>query len=218
MDVRRTVETLGRHWRLIITGLVLGAALGGAVAMTIAPTYTATAQALVSIASPETRSPTVLASGSQYIQQRMTSYAELVRTSRVLDTVINTNTFPLTSQKLSEQVAAHSTVETALIDISAAGDDPSSVAQLADAVAQELATTIQELENGTVRVTLSAPAAVPTEPSNRRVPITVGVAAAGGLLAAASLALLLDQRRGLRRHRHEVGDEATRGPAGGADP
>jgi polysaccharide biosynthesis transport protein len=89
MDVRRTVDAVRRRWPIVVAVAVLLPALVGALTLSSAPRYRATTQGFVTVNSPETRSPNVLSSGSLFILGRMTSYAQLAVTGRVLDPVVS---------------------------------------------------------------------------------------------------------------------------------
>ncbi|MEU2349084.1 Wzz/FepE/Etk N-terminal domain-containing protein [Modestobacter sp. NPDC049651] len=191
MDVRTTLGLLARRWLVVVGTAVVAALVVGVLAWSRTPTYTASADVLVSVAAPETRSTNVLASGSQFILQRMTSYAELATASRVLDPVATAlGTDP---DELSQHVAATASVDTALVRIRAGDRDPETAARMADAVARQLEDAVGDLENGTVRAALTAPAQVPGSPSDTSAVVLVALAAAGGLVLGAALVLLLDR-------------------------
>jgi capsular polysaccharide biosynthesis protein len=201
LDVRSTLETLRRRWLIVLLVPVLVGALALAVTLHRTPVYKASAQGLASVAAPQTRSANVLTSGSLYILARMTSYAQLGETRRVLDPVAASLHLGISGRALGDRVSTSAVVNTAFIDVTAEADDPDRAAEIADATVRQLGTTVGQLENGTIQVTLSSPAVAPPTPSNFRFITSVGVGLFLGLLLGMGLALGLDRISARRRGR-----------------
>jgi receptor protein-tyrosine kinase len=163
--------------------------------------YTATAQGVVSVAAPQTRSANVLTSGSLYIIARMTSYAQLGETPGVLDPVASSLGLGVSGRALSDRVSTSAVVDTAVIDVTAEADDPDQAAEIADATVRQLGAAVGQFENGTIQVTLSSPAIAPSTPSNFRFITNVGVALFLGLLLGMGLALAVDRVSARRQAR-----------------
>src|SRR5271167_2571843 len=84
MDFMSTWQAIRRRWLMVAGVTVAMAAVVGALTLLRQPTYTATAEGLVSISHPQTRPPWALTDGSQYITDRMTSYAQIGGTTLVI--------------------------------------------------------------------------------------------------------------------------------------
>ena len=210
MNAQRLLDAVRRSWLLVVLSALVF--LGIAVALTAlpAPQYGATARGFVSVSAPEKRSPNVLTSGSQYIQARMTSYAQLGTSNPVVEPVISSLKLSESPQALRRRLSASAVVETAFIEIEVTDPDPAQAMVIADALVIQLGRTIEDLENGTVRVALSDPATPPARPSNRQFIRTGAVAAAGGLVVGMGLAVLVSSVR-VRRRGSAVGPSASAG-------
>src|ERR1700761_7852976 len=89
MEVETALHAVRTRWVMIALLTTAMAALGAIFALLNPQTYTATAEGLFAVTSPESRPPYALANGSQYILDRMTSYAQLGRTTPVLAPVVD---------------------------------------------------------------------------------------------------------------------------------
>ena len=188
------------RWLIVAGVTVILAVLAGTLTMLRQPVYTATAEGLVSISHPQTRPPWALTDGSQYITDRMTSYAQLGVTTPVVLPVYERLHL---HETLVGHVASNWVTDKALLRVSVTYGDPALAAHIADGILQQLGSTIEQIENGDVVVTQVSPASVPSAPSNHNVLMNVLVAAAAGLVlgmfAAVGLQAISDRagRRGL---------------------
>ena len=86
MEFRDYARTATRRWRVLATGLLLGVAGAATVTLAMEPVYEARTQLFVS--TPQGQSDTTsLLQGSNFSQQRVKSYAELVTSPLVLEPV-----------------------------------------------------------------------------------------------------------------------------------
>ena len=198
MEVRWAVATIRRQPLVVALPSLLLAVLAAVLTYSTVPVYTAAARGVVSVAEPSSRSANVLTSGSQYILARLTSYAELATTTQVLDPVAATFGLPQGGPALARSVSAQNEVHTAFIDVSASDEQPQRAAAVADAVLARLAATVDDLENGNVRLVSTGPVAVPTAPSNKGVTVNVVLGALGGLVLGVALAVLAQFARDRR--------------------
>jgi capsular polysaccharide biosynthesis protein len=121
----------------------------------------------------------------------MSSYAQMGTTARVLEPVISSLQLEETPPTLAGHVVSQSRVKTAFIDVSVEYNDPALAARIADTAARQLGTTMEQLENGNLRVVVSSPAAMPMAPSNHRLTVNLLFGAASGLILGIAIALLL---------------------------
>jgi succinoglycan biosynthesis transport protein ExoP len=194
MDVRQAARTVRQRWWIVVLGVVVVAVAAGGWTLASPRVYTTSAQALVSISSPQSKPAYMLASGSQYILDRMTSYAQLGETPRVLGPVASSLRLDESATALQAQVTSLNRVDTASIDVTAEYGDPETAARIADAVARRLGDTIQELENNTVKVSIAGHAPIPSAPSNHKLARTAVLGGAGGLVLGLAIALLIPAR------------------------
>ena len=143
-----------------MTGAALLVALG--VVLISPPSYQATAQVFVASLGEGT-------SGSQFVNQRVTSYPDVARSSAVLGPVIEDLDLAESVADLRARVSASNPAETSQIDIAVTDADAERAAEVANAVAEQFGTVVEQLERpGTgeapVELTVTDPATVPTSP------------------------------------------------------
>ncbi|MFC8799083.1 polysaccharide biosynthesis tyrosine autokinase [Streptomyces griseoincarnatus] len=158
------------------------------------PLYTAQSLVFVSFSSAQTT--TELNAGATYVQRQVVSYTNLVGAERVLDPVVEELGLDTGTPALRKRVTAESPADTVLIQISATDEEPVLAAKISDAVAQNLAKEVAELETpveeetSPVRLEVVRNAVVPTAPSAPNIRLNVAVALITGLMLGAGLAAL----------------------------
>ena len=201
MEVGTALQAIKRRWLAItlITAVLAGAA--GLFSLWSPPTYTATAEGLLSVTSPQSRPPYALANGSQYILDRMTSYAQLGNTTPVLGPVVDDLHLQETPLTLSGRVTSKSLADRAVLQVTVQYSDPNVAARIADDTLTQVGKAVSRIENGNIKVTAVGPAAVPSESSKLDVIISIAVGALAGLVIGLILAITLEaihQRGGWR--------------------
>ncbi len=190
MDNVSYLEIFRRRWLALLIAVLLGTGTAALVAFTIPPTYSATATLFPVVDDPDAS----LAERSQFSLARVSSYTDLVRSSDVLEPVIDELGLAVSVQELSRRVSATNPSSTVNIEITArAGAAPAS-AEIANAVADSLSRLVSRVENvGTFSVTLERliPALTPTAPSAPQKPVILGLGLLTGLAGGAIAALLL---------------------------
>lgn len=188
------VDTLRRHWRLVVALTVLGAVGGYFLASTQPNMYRASATVLVS--SDQAGSASDLLQGSVYVESLVTSYAAMATSELVLEPVIDELDLPTTSRGLAGSLTAESPASTFLIEIHAERGEAAEAQDLANAVADELAVAVSDVspsiqDEPAVRVNTIQSATLPAgpfAPDERRMAAMGGAA---GLLLGVAFALLL---------------------------
>lgn len=204
MEVGTALDAIRRRWLIVAVITATVAAVAGILALSSAPTYTATAEGLVSVTSPQTRPPYALANGSQYILDRMTSYAQLAQTTPVLAPVVSDLHLEETPLTLGGRVTSQSLADKAVLKVSVNYSDPVVAAHVADATMAQLGQAVSRIENGRVKVTALGPAAVPAVSSKFGLIVKGGVGAVAGFVLGIFVAVGLEvfsQREGSRRTR-----------------
>jgi len=201
MDLRDYVRVLGKHWfgMLLIFVLCTAAAFGYTY---LQPrVYTASAQMFVSISTKVTtgaNGQTSVSSSTPYVLQRLTSYVQVVDSPRVLQPVIDGLGLDISVAGLAPSVSATNPTGTVILDISVTNLDPVRAADIANAVAQQLSTVIQDLEAQTlgssvlVKATLTKPAEPPSAPSSPRTRVNILLGMVIGLMLGLGYAFLRD--------------------------
>ncbi|MHB8449152.1 MAG: tyrosine-protein kinase domain-containing protein [Mycobacteriales bacterium] len=169
MTLRDYGRVLRKRWRLLAACILL--AVGGAAAAIVltTPTYSASVQLFVSTPIQGVDLANAY-SGSQFTQQQVTSYADVVGTPTVTAPVIAQLHLPFTANQLAKKISATVPLNTVLIDIAVSDTNPGRAAAIANAVAAQFVTVVDQLETPTtggkspVRVSVVQGATTPTAP------------------------------------------------------
>ncbi|MDN4173609.1 polysaccharide biosynthesis tyrosine autokinase [Nocardioides sp. SOB77] len=193
------LSVLARRWRIVVVAALLGVAVATAITSQLTPSYRATSQLFVALASGD--SAAEQAQGQLFAANRVKSYPDLAESPLVLDPVIAELGLDTTAEDLAGQVSAEAPANTVLLEVSVDDPSPQLAADLANAVSLQLGKAIEDLDKTSpsaespVRVSQVRPATTPEDP---RTPIpllnlAIGLLAGLGLgLAAASLRDTLD--------------------------
>jgi capsular polysaccharide biosynthesis protein len=188
MEFTEYLAVLRRHWRIWVGCTAVALLLAAVVLETTPRTYEATARVFVS-ASPS------ISNSAQFVNQRAKSYPAVAVSEAVLGPVIERLGLDLTSAELRSRVTADNPVDTSQVQVTTSGLDPDEVAAISNAVAEELADVVEELEtpasgNRPVTLTVNDPATAPTR-AVTPVPLYVlGLGLIAGLFVGLAAAVL----------------------------
>lgn len=215
MNLQDYVGVLRRGWRLVVATTLAVVALTALVTATTTPTYMATTQLFVSTPGGNTSD---LLQGSSFTQRQVTTYADLMKTPAVLQPVIDDLGLQLTAVELARKVSASVPPNTVLIDIAVTDHDPVQAQTLADAIANQFTSTVEELESvegsSPVKATVVQPAQPPDSPVSPRPARNIALALAAGLVLGYGGALIrevLDTRVTTERDVSRVTDATVIG-------
>jgi capsular polysaccharide biosynthesis protein len=202
MELRTLLAVLRRGWFLIVISAATTVAVAGLYLSTSTPTYSASAEYLISPRPTGSANDTYQA--GLYVTGRMPSYAALATSASVADRVAAELRLPDSPDSLAAQVTASVPTDTTIVDIAASADDPERAQQLANSFGEQFAVAVRQLEgegqNSVVRVTALAPAQLPSSPvSPRRKLILAAALLLGlgvGVLAAVLRSRFADPRTG----------------------
>lgn len=195
MELTEYLAVVRRHWRIWVA-ITAAALLLAAIVLQLTPrTYAATARVFVA-ASPS------ISNSAQFVNQRTKSYPGVAVSQAVLGPVIERLGLDETTAELRSRITADNPVDTSQVQVTASGRDPQEAASIANAVAEQLAEVVEELEtpqsgNRPVTLTVSDPATVPTAPVSPVPAFVLGLGLFAGLfagLAAAVVRSRLDSR------------------------
>ena len=164
-----------------------------AVSLLETPLYTSSTQLFVSTRDSSTVSAVV--QGSQFSQQRVMSYAQLITGEELASRVIHRLNLEMSTMDLHDEITATAVPETVLIDVDVTDPSPQQARDIADAVGQEFTTFATELEtadpggDSLVKVTVTQPPRVARAPSSPQSVRNVAFGALVGLLVGAALAI-----------------------------
>ena len=196
MELKDYIRVIRKRWQIIVA-VTLVVVAGAALATALSPKiYEATTRLFVSTSGGSDSG--ALLSGSNFTQQRVKSYADVITTPNVLDPVIQTLKLDTTAAKLGDQITATVPLDTVLIEVAVTNTDPRVAAQVADAVGKQFTMTVADLESvskgqsSPVKVTVVSAPTVPTTPISPKPTRNLALGVVLGLLLGLGLALLRD--------------------------
>lgn len=203
MEVGGYLRVIADRWIVVAAAALVGLLCAVAYVKATPKTYTADAKLFVAPSSTqaaEVKSPTSVYSASQFVLQRIPSYTQLAGSGQVLEPVIRSLGLNETASQLAAQVTVTNPTASVVLDVAAKGRKPTMTAAVANAVASELATTIETLERADskapspVVVTLTQQASVPTVPSSPKRTLDLAFGLILGLAIGMGTAVLLARR------------------------
>jgi len=201
-----------RLWPVILVATLAGGLATWGLSHTSTPVYTATSTLFFSLSNGA--SGTDLNQGSAYTQQQMLSYAQLAKSSSVLNPVIDSLGLDMTPAELAGSVSVATPQSTVVLDIAVNSTSPQRAADIANEIGSSLKTAATEVAptavDGapTVRIRTIERAAPPTFASspNTRVNTIAGLLL--GFVASTLLVILLG-RLDTRLRRRAAVEELT---------
>jgi len=196
VELKDYIRIIRKRWRIIVAVMLVVLA-GAALATALSPkVYQAQTRLFVSTSGGSDSG--ALLSGSNFTQQRVKSYADVITTPKVLDPVIKTLKLDTTAAKLGTQITATVPLDTVLIEVAVTNTNPRVAAEVADAVGTQFTSTVADLESVTkgtsspVKVTVVSTPTVPTTPISPKPTRNLALGVVLGLLLGIGLALLRD--------------------------
>jgi tyrosine-protein kinase len=177
-----------RWWAVLVLSVALAAVGGYAVASELPKVYEGEVRVLVGPLN--TDFDTQRAAG-----QLANTYAQLATSRRVTDAVIQRLGVPMSSQDLVDAINAIPNDVTRLVTIRVQASDPTTAANLANAIADEIGTLAAETQRPEGQTQVVDPAVPPKTPIAPQVLLIVMLAAFAGFLAAISLIVLIEYAR-----------------------
>ncbi|MGY1724509.1 polysaccharide biosynthesis tyrosine autokinase [Blastococcus sp. SYSU DS0533] len=151
MELRDTMAAFRAGWFLPVIGMLLGGGIGAAMALVMTPTYTSSAQ--VWVTSTDATSTTAAFQGSQFAQNRVASYVQILGSERLADGVIERLDLDLTASGLQSRVEASVVPDTTVLGIVVTDTSPQRARDIAAAVADEFTELVLEVETTTTTPT-----------------------------------------------------------------
>ena len=162
VELRDTLAAFRAGWFLPVIGLLLGGAVGAVTALLMTPTYTSATQLFVT--TTDATSTAAAFQGSQFSQNRVTSYVQLLTSERLAGAVIADLDLDLSPRELQEKIEASVVPDTTVLDIVVTDSSPERARDLAAALATEFTDLVEEVETTTSRPTDPAQEPVTTVP------------------------------------------------------
>lgn len=196
MELKDYIRIIRKRWRIIVAAMLV--VVGGAALATSLSPKIYQAQTRLFVSTSGSSDTGALLSGSNFTQQRVKSYADVITTPTVLDPVIQTLGLNTTAALLADQITATVPLDTVLIEVDVSNTDPRVAAQVANAVGRQFTSTVATLESVTkaqtspVKVSIVSAPVVPTVPISPKPTRNLALGLLLGLLLGLGLALLRD--------------------------
>jgi len=215
------LSVLRARW-LTILAVMIASVLGSALySFTATPQYTAHAQVFFSVSVSD--SAGARSRGFLYQQTQVRTYAQLAVLPIVLDPVVKQLKLNTTPQKLADRVIARAPINTPIVEIVSTASTRAGAVAIAQAVANQLSTTVTTLapvvdkRTPTVRATTVEQATADLAPTTPRTKLNLIVAVIFGTAGGMALAIALDARAARRRKLEALGGVAVLGTVAMSD-
>lgn len=201
MDLRDLLSVLRARWIAITAATLLGGLLALGISLGVAPTYLATIQFYVTVAGGESTSAAF--QGPQAAQQRVQSYAALVKSTDIAQEVSEAIGSDVTPIEIVGKTSASADARTVLLDVEVVDSDPERTLAIAQGFGEVLPLAIKRLETpegggqALAKLTVVNPPALPSSPVAPRTEQNVAIGLVLGLLAGVGFAIMkntLDRR------------------------
>ena len=194
MTLHDYLRIFRERWAIVLAAVLVGLLAAGAVWWLRPAEYTARLTLYVSAQTADSTQSAY--QGAQLSQQRVTSYVELVGSTRVTGEVVRRLGLAASPIELAEHINASSALDSVLVDVAVTDRSPQRAADIANAVGQVFGALVNELERPItpgaqppVAVRVVEAAAVPQEPSSAGLPLLLGLGLLAGLLLGVTGAL-----------------------------
>lgn len=193
MNIRESLAALRASWWLPLLAMVVGGALALGVSLLQTPLYTSSTQLFVSTTDHASSSDFI--QGSQFSQQRVASYAQLLTGEELAGRVIQRLNLDMTPSELRGEIAATAVTDTVLINVTVTDRSAKRAQAVASALGSEFSTYANDLETpdggaaSPVKVTVTDRPEIPSYPSSPKTVRNLALGLLVGLLVGAGLAI-----------------------------
>jgi capsular exopolysaccharide synthesis family protein len=192
MELKDVLAALRSGWWLAAMGLVIGGLAALAVSLLMTPVYTADTQLFVS--TDDANSTAAAVQGGQFSQQRISSYAELLKGEALAGRVVQALGLPMSPEQLSKEVAVTTTPQTVLLDAQVTDPSPARAQQIATEIGVQFPRMVSELEQAStgtspVRIAVVHGPDLPKAPTSPRTVFNIVLGVLVGLVVGAVAAI-----------------------------
>jgi polysaccharide biosynthesis transport protein len=198
VTLRDFISIVRRRWRIIAGLTATVVAIVAVWSILVTPIYQATATLFVSVRGATSEQELFLVQA-----ERVSSYADLASSDRVLSAAGSTLKPTLSAAELRDQVSVVQPPSTVLIDIGVRNSNPTRARDIANAVARKTSALVEQLETrgentaSPIKVSVAEPATTPEAPASPQKVRNILFALVIGLVlgfAGAIVRELLDNR------------------------
>lgn len=218
MTARNYLRVLRERWRLITVIVLLSIGVAALVTAGTPKVYQATAQVFVS--SNASSDPIAQYQAAAFAQSQVATYAQIVDSPDVLQTVKSDLHLSLTASQLRGKISADAPASTTLVLVHATDGHPNTAASIANSAARAFVTQIERYSTPSnsstpgVKLFVTDPAFAPSAPVSPNAVLNVILGLFVGLFVGAALAVTRDVLDNRIRNVDDFA-EATRAPVMG---
>ena len=196
MELQDYLKTLRRQWLVIVASTAAFLLLAGLYIATATPIYAAQTELFVA-AESSTGTPQEQLEASDFTQDRVKYYVQVVDSEFVLQPVIDELELDSSVESLAGRVSATVPTDTVVIAISVTDTSPEQAARLADAVAASFKSAADQLEdpeqsNTTVTITVVQSASEPKSAVAPNKKLIIGLGLLLGLSIGFAISVIRD--------------------------
>jgi capsular exopolysaccharide synthesis family protein len=196
VEIQDYLKTLRRQWLVIVASTAAFLLLAGLYIATATPIYAAQTELFVA-AESSTGTPQEQLEASDFTQDRVKSYVQVVNSEFVLQPVIDELELDSSVESLAGRVSATVPTDTVVIAISVTDTSPEQAARLADAVAASFKSAADQLEdpeqsNTTVTITVVQSASEPKSAVAPNKKLIIGLGLLLGLSIGFAISVIRD--------------------------
>ncbi|WP_432570279.1 YveK family protein [Kineococcus sp. SYSU DK005] len=219
MSIGEFLHALRRRRRLVAVSFLVPLLLAVVATALLPRTYEATATVFVSTPG-NPQDPELAFEGSGFAQDRAESYALLARTRTVTAPVVQSTGSSESPEELASRISTSVPLDTVVLELTVADGSAARAAELADAVARQLVTTVGELESAggvpsPVALTLVQPATAPSSPASPSWALGLALGVLAGLALAVCAALVAESASAASRRSVHLDATAPGAPRSG---
>lgn len=193
MELRDYFRIVRQQWLIIVSCVLIAIAAASIMTLRATPQYQSTASLFVS--TPQSDGSAAY-QGSLFSQQRVSSYADLIRGKQIAQRVVDKLDLNESAASLASRVTATVVPETVILNVTVQDADPEQAQLLTEAIAQEFTVFVSELEttpgseSAPIKATVVDPPTIPSSAVSPQPLRNIGLAALLGLLVGIGIAVL----------------------------
>lgn len=214
LELRDYLRILRKRRWLVVVCLLAFVGVAAALTVSATPIYQASAKLFVGQRQVTTEELQQGVQVSQLSQQLLATYAEVIRTTPIVEQAIEAANLDASSRSLSSQLEAAPIIDTQLLRVSYRHPNPKIAQLTVNAVARAFESEIRKIEGArasptdepAIKVSLVQPALLPATPVSPQPVRNVGLAFVLGLVVGVGLALLIEYLDTTIKHKEDVED------------
>jgi len=195
VELQDYVRIIRKRWITIVLTMLCIIGVAALLTATSTKHYASTTRFFVSVSGADDSAQ--LQQGSTFVQQRVKSYAQLLKTPRALDPVATEVAQGTSAERLADQLVVTAPPNTVMLDVSVTDPSHERAQQIAESIGEHFPAIIDELErpsdsskSSPVKVSLVQAATTSTAPVSPNPVRNLALGAVLGLLLGLGLAVL----------------------------